>query len=311
MALSVTTYYEILGIDERASLAEIKRAYRKKAVLLHPDRNHSPLAHEDFILLTEAYEYLTNLKSGKQPNGFEDWNNYEREQSRQKAAEYANMQYEEYINSDYYRETEALTSFFKHFSVFFALVFMLGAPVLGFLLAGKPGVFGGLFLSVVTSPAWINILFLKRPELDFKRLVNAISLIIKMRLFFYMTITLANIILLFSVILKTVLATWIIVLVFLLAIVFADFLSKYVVNRFKSPIRPLLMFCLAPFTFFSLLIIQCHPNLRQKHIPLNIRWSGIAEEIKPQGLRKHVKFTWMVANTKTLTALECSGILTR
>jgi DnaJ-class molecular chaperone len=53
-------YYDILGIDKKASGAEIKKAYRKKALEFHPDRNKAPDAEAKFKEVNEAYEVLSN-----------------------------------------------------------------------------------------------------------------------------------------------------------------------------------------------------------------------------------------------------------
>jgi len=53
-------YYAILEITPTASAAEIKAAYRRRAMELHPDRNESPEATNDFQLLTEAYNVLSD-----------------------------------------------------------------------------------------------------------------------------------------------------------------------------------------------------------------------------------------------------------
>ncbi|GGD56675.1 molecular chaperone DnaJ [Muriicola marianensis] len=54
-------YYEILGIDKSASAADIKKAYRKKALEYHPDKNPGdPKAEEMFKKSAEAYEVLSN-----------------------------------------------------------------------------------------------------------------------------------------------------------------------------------------------------------------------------------------------------------
>ncbi|OFY87648.1 MAG: hypothetical protein A3F72_13425 [Bacteroidetes bacterium RIFCSPLOWO2_12_FULL_35_15] len=55
-------YYKILEITREAGLDEIKRAYRIKAKLIHPDVNNSPKASEVFAVVNEAYDVLCDDK---------------------------------------------------------------------------------------------------------------------------------------------------------------------------------------------------------------------------------------------------------
>ena len=54
-------YYEILGIQKSATAAEVKKAYRKKAIEFHPDKNPDDTeAESKFKEAAEAYEVLSN-----------------------------------------------------------------------------------------------------------------------------------------------------------------------------------------------------------------------------------------------------------
>ncbi len=51
--------YEVLGVDRNATAEQIKKAYRKKAIEFHPDKNLGDKAAEDkFKEAAEAYEVL-------------------------------------------------------------------------------------------------------------------------------------------------------------------------------------------------------------------------------------------------------------
>ena len=54
-------YYEVLGVAKNATAEEIKKAYRKKAIQYHPDRNPGDKeAEEKFKEAAEAYDVLSD-----------------------------------------------------------------------------------------------------------------------------------------------------------------------------------------------------------------------------------------------------------
>jgi len=59
---SVPTYYALLGLNPSASVQEVRRAYREKSKLYHPDTTALPpeIATEKFRQLNEAYATLSS-----------------------------------------------------------------------------------------------------------------------------------------------------------------------------------------------------------------------------------------------------------
>ncbi len=56
-------YYKVLGVDKTADLEQLKKAYRKLAMMYHPDKNPGDKeAEEKFKEAAEAYEVLTDTQ---------------------------------------------------------------------------------------------------------------------------------------------------------------------------------------------------------------------------------------------------------
>jgi molecular chaperone DnaJ len=63
-------YYEVLGVSRAAGDDEVKKAYRKLALKLHPDKNPGPEAEERFKELNEAYQVLSDPQRRAQYDRF-------------------------------------------------------------------------------------------------------------------------------------------------------------------------------------------------------------------------------------------------
>ena len=64
-------YYEVLGVSKDASEEEIKKAYRKKAMKYHPDRNSDdPEAEKKFKQASEAYDVLGDAEKRQRYDQF-------------------------------------------------------------------------------------------------------------------------------------------------------------------------------------------------------------------------------------------------
>jgi curved DNA-binding protein CbpA len=109
--MTLTDYHEILGIPINSTIDDIKKAYRKKARLYHPDINSAPDAKDLFISVTEAYEFLIanhdkiNTDEEEFQKAMEDWRKYRQDRSRKRATVYARTPYGKFKDTKFYKTT--------------------------------------------------------------------------------------------------------------------------------------------------------------------------------------------------------------
>ncbi|XWS70687.1 hypothetical protein CRYUN_Cryun03dG0068300 [Craigia yunnanensis] len=58
-------YYEILGLEKTCSVEDVRKAYRKLSLKVHPDKNKAPGAEEAFKVVSKAFQCLSNEESRK------------------------------------------------------------------------------------------------------------------------------------------------------------------------------------------------------------------------------------------------------
>lgn len=100
-------YYAILEINSNATESDIRKAYRRLAKKYHPDVNKAKNAHEKFIEISEAYEFLISRQLNKETpskvtdkeqtaedyHASEEYNRF-RQEARKRAQQQAKMRYE-------------------------------------------------------------------------------------------------------------------------------------------------------------------------------------------------------------------------
>jgi hypothetical protein len=137
--LSSEQYFKILGVDINASLDQVKKAYRKKARLYHPDLNKKKEAAELFIIINEAYEYLLDyIESGRKADDaraklVKEWQEYRRQEARKRAYKYSKEKYIEFTRSNTYKTSMVLNKvqLFINLSV---AVFIISMAIIGYVI---------------------------------------------------------------------------------------------------------------------------------------------------------------------------------
>ncbi|KAI4344117.1 hypothetical protein L6164_011385 [Bauhinia variegata] len=80
-------YYELLGLEKSCTVEDVRKAYRKLSLKVHPDKNKAPGAEEAFKAVSKAFQCLSNEESRKKYDLVgEDEAIYERRATRQPRA---------------------------------------------------------------------------------------------------------------------------------------------------------------------------------------------------------------------------------
>lgn len=177
--------YALLGVEPGVSAEELKRAFRRKAKEMHPDRSKEPDAHEKFLQLNEAYDFLSKLVSSEKTSRspaetiedlYKTWEQKERQKVRKSVKEHLKKKYTgpvRYVNDPIY---EALEIVFVHFNFLLAIFSILILPVILIYTFGSTGimmsVFANVFLLLFTMSAARNL-----HRLDLKSFSRSLKLL--------------------------------------------------------------------------------------------------------------------------------------
>lgn len=259
----VEKYYEILGVTGKAGLSEIKKAFRSKAKELHPDVNKDSNAHQQFISLVEAYEYLVNLKTGKiyvddaeknKKYTYRRWQDDVAARARHRAEYYSRVKYQDFTRSQYYKTVTSWDTIFGHFSILLALGAVIILPVVLTLIYGTNGFIMSLIIALITLPNTVDAIR-SRPEINIKTFLKAFLYVAQTGTALTVTLSVLNFYLFLKVGLQTLIPLHVLLLSFALASAITFFLLTFLFKKVTKPAL-IISLCYCPLALNLLLAIN-------------------------------------------------------
>lgn len=262
--------YQILGVSANASIDEIKRAYRAKAFLLHPDKNNDPNASQQFVELTEAYEWIIEQKTNTYKRYVSPFQqsaaaaNAKREEAKRKAKEYAQMRYEEFEKTEAAQAINAINVILNHLLFLFACTLLVAVPfVLTHFYEFTGLILGLLFLLAIGRPIFGYIKQFFKPT----QLWVALMSLVETYFFRFVILSVANLYLFLKIGLQTMLPLYVTILALLIPALFAYFVLY---KKIASTQRWFNAACYAPLLVNGLFALNFwmshHPRVEQYEI---------------------------------------------
>jgi hypothetical protein len=168
--MTLTDYYDVLGLNANADIQDLKRAFRSKAKEFHPDLNVSADADNEFIKVHTAYEMVLEHLEGKFKTKVYEDILYEvrKEYRKQQVYNFVRKQYDEK-----HKEWEAYHSspyawIFKvlYYGLFYLYIFC--AMVFGFVPLWA-GYAGGVFYLLISLPLYVLAYFTVKMAMQWKK----------------------------------------------------------------------------------------------------------------------------------------------
>jgi curved DNA-binding protein CbpA len=132
----MVNYFHILGLDEDATLNEIKAAYRELAKQYHPDRNPERWAADRFIEVNEAYMFLSDnerrlsyrkrqfneAERRRRELIYQQWIQNQQQAARKRAAKLADCEYAKFEKSRLFKTAMVINRFSNYFFIGLGIV---------------------------------------------------------------------------------------------------------------------------------------------------------------------------------------------
>lgn len=168
-------YYVILELPINANVNDLKKAFREKAKLFHPDLNHSSQAQENFIRIHTAYEMILSHLQGKEKPRSLFTKEQEKERRQQQAAKraqhFAKMKYEEFMKECEAYKQSPYKWIFKilYYGLFYLYLFCALIFIFVPFIAGWNG---GIFYFLICLPLFVLAYFTVAMANDWKKEID-------------------------------------------------------------------------------------------------------------------------------------------